>query len=171
MTFSIIILALVTVQRLGELVLARRNTSRLTARGAIEIGRSHYPFIVALHAVWLLTIWILAWNEPVRLGWLLLFCFLQILRVWVLATLGERWTTRIIVLPGAELVKAGPYRLVSHPNYIVVCAEIAVLPLAFGLTWVAVLFGCLNAIILTVRITTENRALATSSASPGATSS
>jgi methyltransferase len=171
MTFSIIILALVTAQRLGELVLARRNTSRLMARGAVEIGKSHYPFIVALHTVWLLTIWIFAWDEPVRLAWLILFCFLQTLRVWVLATLGERWTTRIIVLPGADLVKAGPYRLISHPNYIVVCGEIAALPLVFGLTWVAILFSCLNAIILAVRITTENRALAASSASPGVTRS
>jgi methyltransferase len=159
---SLVILALVTAQRLGELVLARHNTSRLMARGAIEIGRSHYPFLVAMHAAWLLTIWVLGWDRQVLMTWLVLFCCLQILRVWVLATLGGRWTTRIIVLPGASLVKSGPYRFVSHPNYVVVCAEIAVLPLAFGLPWVAVVFSLLNAGVLAVRIAAENRALAAS---------
>lgn len=162
MTLSIVILALVTAQRLGELVLARHNTSRLMARGAVEIGRSHYAFLVAMHAAWLLTIWVLGWDRQVQVFWLVVFCCLQILRVWVLATLGSRWTTRIIVLPGAGLVKSGPYRFVSHPNYVVVCAEIAVLPLAFGLSWVAVVFSFLNAVVLAVRITAENRALAAS---------
>jgi methyltransferase len=159
---SIIVLALVTAQRLGELVLARHNTSRLMARGAIEIGRSHYPFLVAMHAAWLLTIWVSGWDRQVQVIWLVLFCCLQLLRVWVLATLGSRWTTRIIVLPGAGLVKNGPYRFVSHPNYVVVCAEIAVLPLAFGLPRVAVVFSLLNAVVLAVRIAAENRALAAS---------
>jgi methyltransferase len=157
---SAFILALVTAQRIGELVLARRNTARLMARGATEIGRSHYPYLVAMHAAWLLAIWALGLGQPIRLGWLALFCCLQVLRVWVIATLAGHWTTRIIVLPGAELVKTGPYRFASHPNYIVVCAEIAVFPMVFGLLWIAVVFSILNAVVLAVRIGAENRALA-----------
>jgi methyltransferase len=128
MILSILILAFVTVQRLGELVLARRNTRRLLDRGAFEVGRAHYPYIVALHAAWLGGLWFLSWNEPANLFWLALYVVLQGLRVWTLASLGDRWTTRIIVLPGEALVRRGPYRWLSHPNYVVVAAEIAVLP-------------------------------------------
>ncbi|MEJ0095934.1 MAG: isoprenylcysteine carboxylmethyltransferase family protein [Methylocella sp.] len=163
MSLSAIILALVTAQRVGELLLSRRNTARLVARGAIEIGKSHYPYLVAMHAAWLLTIWALGVGQPVQFFWLALFCCLQVLRAWVIATLAGRWTTRIIVLPGADLVKSGPYRFISHPNYIVVCAEIAVFPMVFGLPWVAVTFSILNALVLAVRITIENRALAANS--------
>ena len=125
MTLSIVILALVTLQRLGELVLAQRNTRRLLAQGAIEVGANHYPLIVGLHGAWLAGLWVLAWDRPVSLPWLAVFAVLQLLRVWVIATLGRRWTTRIIVLPGAPLVRRGPYRFLSHPNYVVVAAEIA----------------------------------------------
>ena len=159
MIVSIIVLALVTAQRLGELVLANRNTARLKAQGAIEVGAGHYPLIVALHATWLAGLWVLAWDRPVQMGWLAVFVVLQALRVWVIASLGGRWTTRIIVLPGAPLVRRGPYRYVSHPNYLVVAAEIAVLPLAFGLPAFAMLFFLLNAIVLTVRIRAEGGAL------------
>ena len=159
MTWSIALLAFVTLERLGELVLARRNTMRLMARGAVEHGASHYPLIVLLHAAWLAGLWWLAWALPIQPIWLALFILLQGLRVWVLATLGERWTTRIIVLPQAPLVARGPYRWFPHPNYAVVVGEIAVLPLAFGLTWYAVVFSLLNAAVLTVRIRAENRAL------------
>ncbi|MGZ6014917.1 MAG: isoprenylcysteine carboxyl methyltransferase family protein, partial [Phenylobacterium sp.] len=96
MTLSIVVLALVTLQRLGELVLARRNTARMLARGAVEAAPGHYPAIVALHAAWLLGLWLLAWNRPVSLSWLGLFIVLEAARVWVLLSLGERWTTRII---------------------------------------------------------------------------
>ncbi len=160
MILSILVLGLVTLQRLGELVLARRNTARLMARGAVEIGARHYPLIVALHAAWLIGLWLLAWDRPIQWVWLVLFIVLQGLRVWVIATLGDRWTTRIISLPGAPLVRRGPYRFVSHPNYLVVCAEIAVLPLAFGLTLFAVVFFILNCLVLTVRLRAENASLA-----------
>ncbi len=155
MTPAALVLALVTFQRLGELVLARRNTRRLLARGAYEVGAAHYPLIVALHAAWLAGLWLLAWDAPVDASWLVVYLVLQGLRVWVLATLGPRWTTRIIVLPNAPLVRTGPFRFVSHPNYVVVAAEIAVLPLVFGLVWVAVLFSILNAAVLFVRIRAE----------------
>lgn len=159
MSWAVLILGLVTAQRLGELVLARRNTVRLLARGATESGAGHYPLIVAVHAAWLLGLWLLAWNRPPDVGWVAVFLILQGLRVWVISTLGARWTTRIITLPGAPLVRRGPYRLMSHPNYAIVAAEIAVLPIAFGLTTFALVFSLLNAAVLVVRIRSEARAL------------
>ena len=155
-----LILALVTLQRVGELVLAERNTRRLCAKGAHEVGGGHYPFVVAIHAGWLAALWLLGPSPPVHVLPLILYVALQGARVWVIASLGERWTTRIIVLPGAPLVRHGPYRWVDHPNYWVVFAEIAVLPLVFGLPEVAVFFTILNAIVLWVRIREENQALA-----------
>ena len=160
MTLPVIVLALVTLQRLGELVLAGRNTRALRLRGAVEIGAAHYPLIVALHAAWLAGLWGLAWNRPVNLAWLGVFIALQLMRVWVIASLGARWTTRIIMLPGEALVRRGPYRFVSHPNYMVVAAEMAVLPLTFGLGVYALVFSLLNAAVLYLRIRTENQALA-----------
>ena len=159
MTLTIVILALVTLQRLGELWLSNRNTRLLLAQGAHEVGAAHYPLIVAVHTAWLAALWWLAPGQPVTLIWLALYVLLQAARVWVLASLGPRWTTRIIVLPNAPLVKAGPYRFVSHPNYVVVAAEIAVLPLVWGLWPVALIFSALNAAVLTIRIRQENRAL------------
>jgi methyltransferase len=159
MSLAAIILALVTLQRLGELVLARHNTEKLMARGAIEVGAGHYPFIVTLHAAWLAALWLLGRNQEVNLAGLAVFVMLQGLRLWVLATLGARWTTRIIVLPGAPLVRAGPYRYFSHPNYAVVVGEIAVLPLALHLPWVALVFTVLNAFALIIRIRLEAHAL------------
>ena len=162
MSAASIILALVTLQRLGELVLARRNTSRLLARGAVEVGAAHYPLLVSMHAAWLIALWIHGYDQPVDLIALIAFVGLQGLRWWVLATLGPRWTTRIIVLPGAPLVTDGPYRYISHPNYVVVAAEIALLPLALHLPWIALLFSVLNAAILVIRIRAESHALAAS---------
>jgi methyltransferase len=159
MILNIVILALVTLQRLGELWLSRRNTHRLLAQGASEHGAAHYPLVVLVHALWLIALWWLAPNRPVDGFWLALFVLLEIARIWVLASLGPRWTTRIIVLPQAPLVRRGPYRLVSHPNYMVVIGEIAVLPLVFDLWEVALVFTLLNAAILTIRIREENRAL------------
>ena len=159
MSVATIILLLVTAQRLGELVLARRNTSRLLATGAIEIGPGHYPLVVALHAAWLISLWIWGRDQDVNVLALIGFAVMQGLRLWVLATLGERWTTRIIVLPGAPLVAAGPYKYLSHPNYAVVAGEIALLPLALHLPWLALIFTLLNAAVLFIRIRVEARAL------------
>jgi len=156
---SIALLAFVTLQRLVELPLAHANTNRLLAAGGHEVGAAHYPWIVALHGAWLLTLWWLAPGRPVDIPFLLLFLLIELGRVWVLRTLGNRWTTRIIVMPGEELVATGPYRFVRHPNYLVVVGEIAVLPLVFGLWDVSIIFSLLNAVILTVRIRAENRAL------------
>lgn len=155
----IAILGFVTLQRLGELALARRNTARLLARGAREAAPAHYPLIVAVHAAWLATLWVLAPGRPIQWSLIALFALLQTARVWVIRTLGDRWTTRIIILPGAPRIDTGPFRYLSHPNYAVVMAELVLLPLAFGLWWVACLFFALNAVVLAIRITAENRAL------------
>jgi methyltransferase len=159
LTLNIVILALVTLQRLGELWLSSRNTRRLLAKGAREHSPGHYPLIVAVHAAWLITLWLLALERPVDGFWLAMFVLIELARIWVLASLGERWTTRIIVLPKTRLVRRGPYRFVDHPNYLVVVAEIAVLPLVFGLWKVALVFSLLNALILKIRISAENAAL------------
>jgi methyltransferase len=164
MNWSILlVLTAVTLERLGELWLARRNTQALAAKGAFEVAASHYPLIVSLHAVWLGGLWLFAWNAPLRLEWVAVFGVLQVLRLWTLLTLGRRWTTRIIIVPGEKLVVAGPYRFLRHPNYVVVIGEIAVLPLCFGMPIYAVLFSIANALILTIRIRSENEALSGSS--------
>ncbi len=162
-----IILFLVAAQRLVEIVYAERNTRALLARGAVEVGRAHYPLIVALHAAWLLTI-VLVLPADATIHWwaLALFIALQLARVWVIATLGAYWTTRIITLDQAPLVRKGPYRLVRHPNYLVVAGEIAVLPLAFGEVNVAIVFTLLNAGVLAWRIRQEDTALAARRALP-----
>lgn len=159
MTPAALLLALVTLERLAELWLARRNTKALVDNGAVEMAAGHYPLIVLLHGLWLTGLWLLGWQQSVGIVWLVIFLLLQVLRVWVLATLGPRWTTRIIVQPGLPLVATGPYRLLSHPNYVVVVGEIAVLPLCLGLPWYALAFSIANAAVLTIRIRAENAAL------------
>jgi len=156
---AIATLAFVTLQRLTELPIAAGNTKRLLAAGGHEVGAAHYPLIVAVHALWLATLWWFAPGEPINLAFFALFVLIEIGRIWVLRTLSPRWTTRIVVVPGEKLVAAGPYRFVNHPNYLVVIAEIAVLPLVFGLWEIALLFSAANAAVLTIRIAAENRAL------------
>jgi methyltransferase len=158
-TFNVVILALVTLQRLSELWLSNRNTRRLLAMGAVEHSPGHYPLIVAVHALWLAALWWLAPMRPIDGFWLAMFVLLELARIWVLASLGWRWTTRIIVLPNEPLVRRGPYRFLGHPNYGVVVGEIAVLPLVFGLWQVALIFTLLNAGALAIRIRAENAAL------------
>jgi methyltransferase len=158
-TLNVLILGFVTLERLFELWLARRNTQRLLDRGAVEHAPGHYPLIIAVHVLWLAALWWLAPSRPVDGFWLALFVLIELLRLWVLIALGPRWTTRIIVLPDAPLVERGPYRFINHPNYWVVIGEIAVLPLVFGLWQVALIFSLLNALVLSVRVCEENRAL------------
>lgn len=153
-------LAFVVLQRLAELAWAARNTKRLLARGAREHGARHYPLFVLLHASWLaaIALTVPADAEP---NWLLLglFALLQLGRVWVIASLGPYWTTRVITLDDAPLVKRGPFRFLRHPNYWVVAGEIAVLPLAFGAWPVALAWSLLNAALLRHRIRVEEAAL------------
>jgi len=155
-----IVLTLVALQRLGELVYAGRNTRALRARGAAEFGANHYPLIVALHLAWLLSLLVLVpWRTPPVWPWLGLYVGLQGVRLWVIASLGRHWTTRIIAAPGAPLVRHGPYRWLRHPNYLVVALEIAVLPLAFGSWAIALVFTVLNAVLSGWRIHVEEAAL------------
>ena len=162
MTSAEFILGLVTLQRAGELVLSHCNTRGLKARGAVEVAPRHYPLMVAVHAAWLISLWAFGHDRPLNVIALLFYLALQGLRFWVMRTLGARWTTRIIILPGQPLVSVGPYRYLSHPNYTVVIGEIAVLPLVLGLPWLTVIFTILNAVVLLIRIRAENRALAKS---------
>jgi methyltransferase len=159
-SFAELILTLVTLQRAGELIISGNNTRKLLARGAVEVASGHYPLIVAVHAAWLLSLWVFGRHQQVNLVALGVYLLLQGFRIWILRTLGARWTTRIIVLPEQPLVSTGPYRFLSHPNYVVVAGEIAVLPLVFNLPRLAALFTVLNAVVLAVRIRAENRALA-----------
>jgi methyltransferase len=159
MRLSILILAFVTLQRSLEFALAERNTRRLLARGGFEAGAEHYPILVGLHAAWLAGLWWWGWNRPTDLAWLALYAVVDGLRLWTLATLGPRWTARIIVLPGEPLVRRGPYRFFRHPNYALVAAQVAVLPLVFHLYAHALVFSLLNASIAWVRIMAERDAL------------
>jgi methyltransferase len=129
------------------------------ARGAVEVAPRHYPLMVAVHATWLIALWVFGHDQPINIAALFFYLVLQGLRFWVIRTLGPRWTTRIIVPPGQPLVTAGPYRYLAHPNYLVVAGEIAVLPLMLSLPWIAALFTVLNAAVLAIRIRAENRAL------------
>jgi methyltransferase len=141
-------------------VIARRNTKRLMARGGFEVGRDHYPLIVTTHVAWILAlVFFVPSDSVVDNRFLALFLVTQIVRYWVILSLGPRWTTRIIVVPGAPLVTRGPYRWLRHPNYLVVAAEIALLPLVFGAWEIALGFSVVNAAILWKRIRVEERAL------------
>jgi methyltransferase len=156
------LLTFLTLQRLAELWWAKRNEAALFESGGVEYGHSHLWLIVLFHAAWMAGLWLLGYDRPVSLAFLLLFIVLQLVRFWVLVTLGRRWTIRIVAVPGEVLVARGPYRLLRHPNYAVVAGEIAVVPLALGLPVYALIFSILNAVVLAVRIPAENVALAAS---------
>jgi methyltransferase len=159
MIWTALILGYVTLARLIELAIARRNTAGLIKIGAIEYGADHYPWMVAMHLAWIIGLLVFAWGRPIEPVPLVIFGVLQIFRLWVFVTLGRRWTTRIFIIPGETLVAAGPYRWFRHPNYYVVIGEIAALPLSFGMIGFALLFSLLNAVMLFVRIRAEEAAL------------
>ena len=160
------LIALVIVQRLVELAVSRRNQQRLEARGARQVGGGHYPAMVALHTAFLAACVL----EPLLLDrpfvpllagpMLALLVLATGVRYWAISTLGDRWTTRVFVLPGSPPVAAGPYRFVAHPNYLAVVVEVAALPLVHTAWLTALVFTLANAILLTVRIRVEERALA-----------
>jgi len=168
MAEGMLLLGFVTLQRLAELAWARHNTSRLLAAGGVEFGRPHYKFLVALHAIWLGGLWLMASFRPVDPPLLVLFAMLQLGRAWVILTLGGRWTTRVIVVPGEVLVVHGPYRWLRHPNYLIVAAEMAVVPLTLGLAVYAAAFSVLNAALLFQRIRIETAALGLANGTSGA---
>ncbi len=162
MSGAIALLAFVTLQRLAELIHARRNTRRLLAEGAVEIGAEHYPLLVMLHASWLGALWILVLSDHAILWWpgVIGYGIVEVARIWVMASLGRYWTTRILVPRSAPLVRRGPYRFLRHPNYWVVVFEIALLPLALGSWTLAAVFSALNAAVLLWRIRVEEGSLA-----------
>jgi methyltransferase len=159
------LVGLAAAERLCELRIASRNRQRLLSQGAVEVGAGHYPWMVLLHTAWLvacpLEVWLLGRPFLPVLAAVALAGFLgsMALRYWVIATLGGRWTTRILVLPGSAPVAAGPYRFTRHPNYLAVIVEIAALPLVHSAWCTAVAFSLANALLLRVRIRTEERAL------------
>jgi len=155
-----LLMGFVTLERLAELIYARANTARLIAAGGGEFGRAHYPLIVGLHAAWIAGLWLFGAGRPVDPLYLAAFVLLLSARAWVIATLGRRWTTRIIVVPGEALIRGGPYRLLRHPNYLVVALEFAVVPLALGLVVYAGAFFLLNLVVLAIRVRSEDAALA-----------
>jgi methyltransferase len=159
-----IVLILVALQRAVESFYAERNTRRLLASGGVEAGASQYPFFITLHAGWLVAMAIFIPASRAPNWWLLgIYILLQPLRLWIIASLGPYWTTRIITVPNAPLVRRGPYRFARHPNYILVCTEIALLPLAFGAVQIAIAFSFLNAALLSWRIRVEEQTLSSRS--------
>jgi methyltransferase len=161
----VLAVALVAVQRLLELVLARHNERRTRAKGAIERGRGHYPLIVALHSLWFVSILVEGtWRGPELFPYwpvpLALFLLAQSLRYWAIFSLGEYWNTKILIVPGAKLVRRGPYRCLNHPNYVAVVVEIFTFPMIFDAWITALIFTALNTVLLSVRIHEESHALA-----------
>ncbi|MFE9790406.1 isoprenylcysteine carboxyl methyltransferase family protein [Streptomyces goshikiensis] len=170
LSLYLLLLGLVAAERIAELAVARRNARWSLARGAREYGRGHYPAMVALHTALLVGCAVEPWAAgrpfvPV-LGWsaLALAALAQGLRWWCITTLGPRWNTRVLVVPGLPLVAGGPYRLLRHPNYVAVVVEGAALPLVHSAWLTAAAFTALNAALLTVRICCEDTALTTAPA-------
>jgi methyltransferase len=166
-----LLVAAVGAERLAELVVSKRNAAWSIARGGVESGRGHYPVMVVLHTALLVGALVEVWwrrpdFEP-ALGWTMLALVVasQALRWWCIATLGRRWNTRVIVVPGLPLVTGGPYRLIPHPNYVAVVVEGFALPLVHSAWVTAVAFTVLNAVLLTVRIRVEDHALRRATAS------
>lgn len=159
MYFIIFILFLIT-QRLTELYVSKRNEKWLLERGAVEYGREHYPFIVALHTLFIVSLiaeYYLSGGKVMDYIFLALFIVLLLFKYWILSSLGTYWNTRIYRVPGAVAVRKGPYKLFKHPNYVDVVCEIAIIPLVFHLYYTAVIFTVLNAVMLSVRIRVENK--------------
>lgn len=166
LAFTVLVL-LVGLERVAELVVSVRNAAWSRERGGVESGQGHFPFMVVLHtgllAGALAEAWLRRPDVPSVLAWSMLALVVasQALRWWCIATLGRRWNTRVIVVPGLAPVRTGPYRLLSHPNYVAVVVEGVALPLVHAAWVTAVVFTVLNAGLLLVRIRTEEAALAT----------
>ncbi|HZY38164.1 MAG TPA: isoprenylcysteine carboxylmethyltransferase family protein [Mucilaginibacter sp.] len=156
----ILFISFFILQRLSELFIARRNEKWLLSQGAVQYGQGHYPFMIALHTIFIAAIigeyW---WRGGTRIDWLFLIIYLLVLsfKFWALASLGKYWNTKIYRIPGVFPVKKGPYRFLKHPNYMEVVCEVAIIPLVFHLYYTAIIFSVLNAIMLWVRIRVENK--------------
>ncbi len=158
--YFILFILFVIFQRLMELYVAKRNQKWLESQGAIEYGREHYPFIVALHSLFICSLiaeyWFSSFKQ-IDFVFLIIYFLLLAFKIWVLSSLGKYWNTRILRVPGAAPVMKGPYKLFKHPNYVVVVCEIAIIPLVFHLYYTAIIFSALNAVMLWVRIKVENK--------------
>lgn len=159
-----LLVSFVITQRLIELIIAKRNEKWMRDQGGIEVANEHYKWIVIVHVLFFISLLIETTINKLELSpiwpfFLLLFIFAQVVRVWSLYTLGKYWNTKIIVLPNTEVVAKGPYRFIRHPNYFVVALEILVIPLMFNAYITAVVFSLLNAIVLSIRIPREEKAL------------
>ncbi|WP_165040205.1 isoprenylcysteine carboxyl methyltransferase family protein [Dysgonomonas sp. ZJ709] len=155
-------ISFVILLRIGELILARSNGQWLLKHGAIEYGQKHYPFMIVLHTLFfisLITEYTLAGTGSYNYLLLILFFILIALKAWTILSLGRFWNTKIYRAPNFPLIKKGPYKYFKHPNYIIVIAEIAIIPLAFGLYYTAIIFTLLNSIMLFIRIKEENKVL------------
>lgn len=156
----ILFISFFILQRISELIIAKRNEKWLLQQGAVEYGKGHYPFIVALHTLFIISIiieYILRGQPPINWIFLILFLLVLAFKFWALLSLGKYWNTKIYRAPGAYPVKKGPYKFLKHPNYMEVICEIAIIPLVFHLYYTAIIFTVLNAAMLTVRIRVENR--------------
>jgi methyltransferase len=158
--YFIIFISFFVLQRLSELYIARKNEQWLVAQGAVQYGQGHYPFIIVLHTLFIISIiteYII--RGGTQMSWIFLTIFIVILlfKFWALSSLGKYWNTKIYRIPGVYPVKKGPYKFLKHPNYMEVVCEIAIIPLVFHLYYTAVIFTILNAAMLTVRIRTENQ--------------
>jgi methyltransferase len=158
----ILFISFVILLRIGELVISKSNEKWLLRNGAVEYGQKHYPFIVALHALFIISV-IFEYSRqpnPTYSLFLIIFYFvLLVFKTWVILSLGKFWNTRIYHIPNFPLIKKGPYRYFKHPNYLIVIAKIAVIPLIFNLYYTAITFSLLNAVMLFTRIKEENRTL------------
>ncbi|TSD67456.1 hypothetical protein FFF34_008715 [Inquilinus sp. KBS0705] len=159
----ILFLVFLIVQRLTELFVSARNEKWLLANGAVEYGKAHYPYMVAMHTLFIISLiaeYIWRGTNAVNYALLIVFFVLIMLKFVVISTLGFYWNTKIYRVPGTAPVASGIYKYVKHPNYIIVILEIAIIPLTFNLYYTAIAFSILNAVMLTVRIKKENEALA-----------
>jgi len=158
--YFIIFISVIIIQRLSELYISRQNEKWLLANGAIQYGQSHYPYIVAMHTLFIISIiteYILRNDTPISYTFLVLFILVLLFKFWALSSLGHYWNTKIYRIPGVYPVKKGPYKIFKHPNYGEVICEIAIIPLVFHLYYTAIIFTVLNAIMLSVRISVENK--------------
>ncbi|MBD7985534.1 isoprenylcysteine carboxyl methyltransferase family protein [Sporosarcina sp. Sa2YVA2] len=159
-----IVLTIVIIQRLVELFIAKRNEKWMKRQGAFEAGASHYPYMVAMHVLFFISLImeVIVLDRELSPVWplfLAIFLLAQVLRVWCLTSLGKYWNTKIVVLPNAKVVRKGPYKWIRHPNYVIVATELIVLPLLFSAYFTAILFTLLNMWMMSVRIPVEEQAL------------
>jgi methyltransferase len=159
-----VFVGMIIIQRLTELVVARKNEAWMKSKGAVEFGQGHYPAMVIIHSAFFIVfiVEVMYFDKNLSAYWpilLALFLLTQAMRVWALTSLGKFWNTKIIILPGAEVVKKGPYKIIKHPNYLIVAVELIVIPLMFNAYFSMAIFTLLNIIILSIRIPAEEKAL------------